>query len=117
MTAITHALNAALLHSVWQGLAVMILFWLALWTLRRRSAATRYAVSCAALVILVALPVVTTCLLYEPPLVTAVRSETFRLAVAATPVAVKAARGSKSIFITRFHRGLSELSRDRSRPL
>jgi len=90
MTAITHALNAALLHSVWQGLAVMILFWLALWTLRRRSAATRYAVSCAALVILVALPVVTTCLLYEPPLVTAVRSETFRLAVAATPVAVKA---------------------------
>jgi beta-lactamase regulating signal transducer with metallopeptidase domain len=67
MTPITRALSAALLHFVWQGLGVTILLWLALFLWRRRSAALRYAASCAALALLVALPAVTTWILYERP--------------------------------------------------
>ena len=67
MTAITRALSAALLHFVWQGLVVTILFWLALFLLRKRSAALRYAASCAVLAMLVVLPAVTTWTLYEHP--------------------------------------------------
>jgi TonB family protein len=67
MTAITRALSAALLHFVWQGLGVTIVLWLALFLLRRRSAALRYAASCAALALLAALPAVTTAILYEHP--------------------------------------------------
>jgi beta-lactamase regulating signal transducer with metallopeptidase domain len=67
MTAITRALSTALLHFVWQGLVVTILFWLALFLLRKRSAALRYAASCAALALLLVLPAVTTLVLYEHP--------------------------------------------------
>src|SRR5215471_5925346 len=67
MTAITRALSSALLHFFWQGLVVMILLWLALFLLRKRSAAIRYAASCAALALLVALPAITTWSLYEHP--------------------------------------------------
>src|SRR5215472_13205528 len=67
MTAITRALSAALLHFVWQGLGVTILLWLALFLLRKRSAALRYVVCCAALALLVALPAITTWVLYEAP--------------------------------------------------
>jgi TonB family protein len=56
----THALSAALLHFVWQGLAVTIVLWLALFAMRKRSASLRYGVSCAALAVLVLLPVLTT---------------------------------------------------------
>jgi TonB family protein len=67
MTAITHALSAALLHFVWQALPVTVLLWLALWLLRKRSAALRYIVCCAALALLAAFPVVTTLMLYKRP--------------------------------------------------
>src|SRR5579871_811384 len=67
MIAITHALSAALLHFVWQGLAVTILLWLALFLMRRQPAAMRYAASCAALGLLVVLPAITTWLLYQRP--------------------------------------------------
>ena len=67
MTAITRALSSALLHFLWQGLVVMILLWLALFLLRKRSAAIRYAASCAALALLVALLAITTWSLYEHP--------------------------------------------------
>jgi TonB family protein len=67
MIAITHALSAALLHFVWQGLAITILCWLALFFLRKSSAPLRYAVSCGSLVMLVLLPAVTTWALYERP--------------------------------------------------
>jgi beta-lactamase regulating signal transducer with metallopeptidase domain len=52
---------------VWQGLGVTIVLWLALFLMRRRSAALRYAMSCAALALLVAMPAVTTWILYERP--------------------------------------------------
>src|ERR1043166_3514366 len=61
------SLSAALLHFLWQGLVVAILFWLALFLLRKRSAALRYAVGCAALALLVLMPVITTMYLYERP--------------------------------------------------
>lgn len=67
MTVITHALSAALLHFVWQGLMLTILFWLAMFLLRKRSASLRYVVSCAALALLVVLPVITTWAFYEYP--------------------------------------------------
>ena len=66
MTAITQALSAALLHFVWQGLFVGLLLWMALFLMRGGSASARYAASCAGLVILVLLPVVTACSLYQP---------------------------------------------------
>ena len=66
MTAITQALSAALLHFVWQGLAVGLLLWIALFVMRKGPANARYAASCVALVILVLLPVVTACVLYTP---------------------------------------------------
>ena len=61
----THALSAALLHFVWQGLAVTILLWLALFAMRRRAASLRYAVSCGAMALLVLLPGLTTWILYS----------------------------------------------------
>jgi beta-lactamase regulating signal transducer with metallopeptidase domain len=63
----TPALNAALLHFVWQGAAVFAALWIALFALRKRSANTRYIVSCAALAILVACPIVTTIAIYRTP--------------------------------------------------
>ena len=90
MTAITHALSAALLHFVWQGLAVTILLWLALWAFRKRSAALRYIVSCAALALLVLLPLITTVALYERPGVTSVA---FTATAASAPDAASLAAG------------------------
>src|SRR5579862_2912768 len=62
----TQALSLALLHFVWQGLAVASLLWMALFLLRKRSANARYLASCAALFVLAGLPVVTTAYLYRP---------------------------------------------------
>src|SRR5580658_328896 len=67
MTAL--ALNSALLHLVWQGVVVAFLLWMVLAALRRSSASVRYIVSCAALGLLTALPIVTACLAYQRPLV------------------------------------------------
>ena len=67
MTPITRALSAALLHFVWEGLGITILLWLALYLFRKRSAALRYAVSCAALALLLAAPAITAWVLYERP--------------------------------------------------
>ncbi len=65
MTALTDALSAALLHFLWQGLAVALLLWITLFALRKRSANARYAASCFALAVLAILPVVTTAWVYE----------------------------------------------------
>jgi beta-lactamase regulating signal transducer with metallopeptidase domain len=70
MTPLVRALSSALLHFVWQGALVAIVCWLALWTLRRRSANARYAVACAALALLVVLPAITTWMLYDHPFAT-----------------------------------------------
>ena len=59
MSPLAQALSAALIHFIWQGALVGMLLWVALAALRNRSADVRYAVSCAALAVLVAAPVVT----------------------------------------------------------
>src|SRR5579864_8158556 len=84
MTAITQALSAALLHFVWQGLFVGLLLWIALFLMRKGPASHRYAASCAALVILVLLPVVTACVLYQPAMTAPTPLQVRPLAVRAT---------------------------------
>jgi TonB family protein len=64
MTALEQALRMALLHFVVQGAAVAFLLWVALFALRKRSANARYLVSCAALALLAALPIVTASAVY-----------------------------------------------------
>jgi beta-lactamase regulating signal transducer with metallopeptidase domain len=66
MTPLAQALNAALLHFVWQGIVMGFFLWLALFLLRRRSANVRYIVSCGALLMLALAPVVTVVVMYEP---------------------------------------------------
>ena len=67
MTAITHAMSAALLYFVWQGALLAGLAWIALAMLRNSSARMRYVVSCAALGIMTVLPIVTAWVIYRAP--------------------------------------------------
>ena len=67
MTALEQALRTALLHFVWQGVAVSFLLWVALLWMRKRSANARYIASCVALLALLALPVITACAVYSEP--------------------------------------------------
>ena len=67
MNSLADALRTALLHFVWQGLAVASLLWVALSLMRRCSANARYFVGCAALAALAALPVLTAVLSYSSP--------------------------------------------------
>jgi len=53
------ALGWSLLHFLWQGAALGLLAWLALALLRGASARTRYGAACAALLLMVAVPVAT----------------------------------------------------------
>lgn len=52
-------LGWTLLHFVWEGLAIAIVLAITLYALKKRSANLRYAVSCAALTLMAACPVVT----------------------------------------------------------
>jgi len=61
MIAIEQAVSAALLHFVWQGLVVAFVVWIVLFALRNRSANARYLASCAGLLCLTVLPVITAC--------------------------------------------------------
>jgi TonB family protein len=65
MIAMKQAVSAALVHFVWQGLVVAFVLWTVLFVLRNRSANARYLASCAGLLSLTALPVITTCVLYQ----------------------------------------------------
>ena len=67
MTALAHAISTALLHFVWQGLAVAFLLWTALATLRNGSARLRYLLSCTALAAMTALPAITAWVVYRAP--------------------------------------------------
>ena len=67
MTPLVQALDAALLHFLWQGLAVAALLWVALAMLRNRSANARYLASCVALAMAAALPLITAYLEYAKP--------------------------------------------------
>jgi beta-lactamase regulating signal transducer with metallopeptidase domain len=85
MTAIGQALSAALIHFVWQGLAVAGVLWMVLLLLRKSSAHSRYVASCAALAALAATPVITAWAVYARPAAVAAgfRGLVSRVAVAA----------------------------------
>ncbi len=63
---LTEAVGWALLHSLWQGAFVALLFAVGLTLLRGRNPQLHYLLGCAALVLLIALPVVTGVMLYDP---------------------------------------------------
>ena len=65
MTPFAQALTQALLHFIWQGIAIGVLLYVALILLRKRSARSRYAASCLALAALAALPPVTAWIAYS----------------------------------------------------
>jgi beta-lactamase regulating signal transducer with metallopeptidase domain len=68
MTAIGQALSVALIHFVWQGLAVAAALWIVLVLLRNASAHSRYVASCAALAALAAAPAITAWTVYARPM-------------------------------------------------
>ncbi len=68
MTAIGQALSVALIHFVWQGLAVAVVLWMVLLLLRKSSAHSRYVASCAALAVLAAAPAITAWAVYARPM-------------------------------------------------
>jgi len=55
-TPVAHAIAWSLVHLVWQGAAVALVLALLLRMLRQQSAAARYVVSCAAMLMIVILP-------------------------------------------------------------
>ncbi len=67
MTAIAQSLSSALLHFLWQGVLLALVLWITLFLLRKRSAQARYTASCAALALMVALPVITAWTVYDRP--------------------------------------------------
>src|SRR4030095_10802616 len=59
------AFTSALIDFVWQGTLVAVALQVALYTARTRSAQLRYGLSAAALLVLMALPIVTTLSRYD----------------------------------------------------
>jgi uncharacterized protein (TIGR03435 family) len=59
MSAFARVLSSALIDFFWQGAVIGLLLWALLVILRHRSASVRYTVSCAALLVLAVLPVLT----------------------------------------------------------
>jgi len=67
MTALGQVLTLALLHFVWQGALAACALWIALLAMRKRSANTRYAVSCLALAAMILAPTLTVYVLHLRP--------------------------------------------------
>ncbi len=67
MTAIGRALSVALIHFVWQGLAVALVLWMVLLLLRKSPARSRYGASCVALTLLAVAPAITAWIVYARP--------------------------------------------------
>jgi beta-lactamase regulating signal transducer with metallopeptidase domain len=91
---LAHRLGWALLHSLWQGALVAVVFGLLRFTLRRASARARYLAGCFSLFLLTAAPVITF-LLIEPT----AEPATWRggnIAVSGTAPAIIASEGAQS---------------------
>ena len=91
MTAITHAISAALLHFVWQGLLIALLMWIALAILGNGSARHRYFVSCAALGIMTLLPAFTVWVVYQAPAAAGMPHSVVDIAQSTAPAALASA--------------------------
>lgn len=61
------SLGWALIHFVWQGALIAVLYLIASVLLRKSTSATRYAAACAALVLMLIAPVATTLVRYSSP--------------------------------------------------
>jgi beta-lactamase regulating signal transducer with metallopeptidase domain len=86
MTPVAQALSTALLHFLWQGIAVGVLLAIALLLLRKSSASSRYVASCIVLAMLALAPVVTGWVVYQSPQDSAAQSAAE--AASAPPVVV-----------------------------
>jgi beta-lactamase regulating signal transducer with metallopeptidase domain len=64
---VVDALSWTLIHFIWQGAAVALLLFLLKAILKRGSSALRYAVSCAAMLAMLVLPIITFAILYSDP--------------------------------------------------
>lgn len=62
----TEMIGWAIIHSVWQAGVIAALTALLLWAFRRASAATRYLISAAGLLVMVALPIITVRMTVKP---------------------------------------------------
>lgn len=60
-------LGGVLLHFLWQGTLIAILLAIALWAIRARAAALRYTVCCAAMLLMIAAPLLTLALALALP--------------------------------------------------
>ncbi len=83
MTAVIHAVSAALLHFLWQGLLAVSILRVVLAMMKRQPARLRYLVNCAVLGCMTAAPLVTAWMLYSAPPVWNAHSAT----AAVTPLA------------------------------
>ena len=90
MSNVVPAFVSALIEFVWQGTAVGITAALGLLAMRRSSPQARYSACCAALIVMVALPIVTTTRRYRPtPVPESTGSLIHQLAVAGSDDAVE----------------------------
>ena len=67
MTAFVHAISTALLHFVWQGLAIALLLRPVLAVMRASSPRLRYTACCIALAVMSVLPLITVVVVYQAP--------------------------------------------------
>ena len=58
MSALVDAINAALIHSLWQDTVIGVLLWTVLASSRRLATNTRYAIACTALALMAFVAVV-----------------------------------------------------------
>jgi TonB family protein len=65
MTALASAITAGLIDFAWQGVLIVCLLWIVLFTLRGQSARARYLVCCAALLTMFIVPVITVWTTFE----------------------------------------------------
>lgn len=90
-SATMHRVGWALMHFLWQGAAAAVLVAAAMWVLRRRSPNLRYVVACAGMLLMLAAPAVTICLL-DPPAGEATTHEAPLVSGAAEEIAPAPAR-------------------------
>jgi len=81
----THALGWALVHFLWQGVALAIVLGVALALIRPTAARTRYTFAIVTLAAMLVLPVATTLRLYEPTVVSSPATAAPSFEVNATP--------------------------------
>ena len=91
MSALVDAINAALIHSLWQDTVIGVLLWAVLASSRRLATNTRYAIACTALALMALVPMATATALYMRPLPTDVRSPIVSGPVTARGMAASAA--------------------------